>query len=524
MKKSFNITGVCFPHIHYVADTSEKLRQIMEMVQRGDYFVINRPRQYGKSTMLYNIGGATNQLEGFLQISMNFQGLDSKWHESDEAFTEMFLSQIKDSFEFQSEELFHFITEKQVEISDMNSLSRFITRLVHHSKKKLVLIIDEVDACSDFAPFLRFLGMLRTKYLARFSPQHATFQSVVLAGVHDIKTLKYKLRNPEETKYESPWNIAADFDVRMSFNSKETASMLEEYSLAEGVKMNIGGVADRLYFYTSGYPFLVSALCKIIAEKLTSKKVKKVWSLEDIESAVKLLLREPNTNFESLIKNLEINSNLYDLVHEVLVDSAKINYNIDNPLIHKGVLYGIFKQNTNTIEIHNRIYAQRIYNYLSSKIETGLFAKKDIYLGTNTFINTDQTLNIKKVLIRFQQFMKEQYSQKMAGYLEKEWRVLFLAFLKPIINGKGHDFKEPQISEERRLDIVVTFYEHKYVMELKIWRGAEAHKKGLDQLADYLNKEGLEEGFLLIFDERKKKTWQKKEISHRGKDIFAVWV
>jgi len=30
--------------------------------------------------------------------------------------------------------------------------------------------------------------------------------------------------------------------------------------------------------------------------------------------------------------------------------------------------------------------------------------------------------------------------------LRKEWRLVFLAFLKPIINGKGYDFKEPQVN------------------------------------------------------------------------------
>jgi predicted AAA+ superfamily ATPase len=52
MKKKFNITGTCFPHLHFMADISSKLQQTMHMVEEGDYFVINRPRQYGKTTIL----------------------------------------------------------------------------------------------------------------------------------------------------------------------------------------------------------------------------------------------------------------------------------------------------------------------------------------------------------------------------------------------------------------------------------------------------------------------------------------
>jgi hypothetical protein len=102
--------------------------------------------------------------------------------------------------------------------------------------------------------------------------------------------------------------------------------------------------------------------------------------------------------------------------------------------------------------------------------------------------------------------------------------LLFLAFLKPIINGKGHDFKEVQVSEEKRLDIVVTYLEHKYIIELKLWDGDKKHYKGLNQLADYLDIHGVQKGYLLIFDDRQNPTWAIKNIEHKGKDIFAVWV
>lgn len=47
-KKKFNITGTCYPHLHYMLDNRSKLDEIQAMVEEGAYFVINRPRQYGK--------------------------------------------------------------------------------------------------------------------------------------------------------------------------------------------------------------------------------------------------------------------------------------------------------------------------------------------------------------------------------------------------------------------------------------------------------------------------------------------
>jgi hypothetical protein len=63
-----------------------------------------------------------------------------------------------------------------------------------------------------------------------------------------------------------------------------------------------------------------------------------------------------------------------------------------------------------------------------------------------------------------------------------------------------------------------------YVAELKLWRSQQAHESGLDQLADYLDRLGLDEGYLLIFDPRVNKEWKSEEMMHQGKRIFSVWV
>ena len=101
--------------------------------------------------------------------------------------------------------------------------------------------------------------------------------------------------------------------------------------------------------------------------------------------------------------------------------------------------------------------------------------------------------------------MKKEYSEKDKAFLEREGRLIFLSFIKPIINGKGFDFKEVQIAEEKKLDVVITYRNYRYLVELKIWRGEESHKKGLEQLSQYLEIQNLENGYLVIFDFRNNK-------------------
>ena len=56
-----------------------------------------------------------------------------------------------------------------------------------------------------------------------------TFQSVILASVYDIRNIQRKLRPDEDHRENSPWNIAADFLVEMSFSVDDIAGMLAEY-------------------------------------------------------------------------------------------------------------------------------------------------------------------------------------------------------------------------------------------------------------------------------------------------------
>jgi hypothetical protein len=244
----------------------------------------------------------------------------------------------------------------------------------------------------------------------------------------------------------------------------------------------------------------VSKLCKIIDEKIMQED-RLVWDKDYMDLAVKEILRESNTNFDSLIKNIENNAELKNLVKRIILDNDEVTYIADNPLINIGIIYGIFKNENNKVKVNNRIYEQRIYNYMSSLIETSV--NIGYYNQKSAYIKEDDTLDIRRILVKFAEFMKHEYSKKREAFLEADGRLLFLAFISPIINGTGFAFKEVQGGQEKRFDIVITYNKKMYILELKRWNGQEYHQKGLIQLGEYLEQYGLDEGYLLIFDFRK---------------------
>ncbi len=362
MKRFFNTTGTCIPSLHFTADISGKVQQVMEMITRGDYFTINRPRQYGKTTLIYHLFHEMQKDKDYLPIDISFEGLGSSSYSSASRFIPAVLHLLFMRLEFMDETQALSMIEKNLNIKDFPSFSRFLTQFTGKIGRKVVLMIDEVDKSSNNQLFLDFLGMLRTKYLGRNEGKDHSFHSVILAGVHDIKSLKTKIRPEEEQKYNSPWNIAVDFEVVMSLSPKEIAFMLEEYAGEREVTIDIPYFSERLFYLTSGYPFLVSLLCKIIDDKVLPGKQEKKWEPGDLDKAVQIALRKNNTNFETLIKNLENNPDLYDLVFDIIMNEKRYSYNQYNPLFNFGTIHGILKKDEDQTRVHNRLYKQIIYN------------------------------------------------------------------------------------------------------------------------------------------------------------------
>ncbi len=232
-------------------------------------------------------------------------------------------------------ELKSFLAEKALITNNLEELGKAIVELCSKADKKVVVLIDEVDKSSNNQLFISFLAMLRNKYLDR--SRKPTFHSIVLAGVHDVKSFsvgihseKLKLRPDEEKIYNSPWNIATDFTVDMNLSSSEIKPMLDDYAQEHGIVMDTATISERLFYLTSGYPYLTSHLCKIIAEEIVPKRSHKAWTEEDVNTALQLILRkESNSNFDTLIKNLEDYPKLYQLVFSVIIDGAKIEYRSD---------------------------------------------------------------------------------------------------------------------------------------------------------------------------------------------------
>ena len=499
MSKIFNTSAVCRPEIHYMVDLSDRLEQIKKMVDRGDYFTINRARQYGKTTMLRALGSFL--AENYVVVSLDFQMMSQSDFEKESSFSEAFAREVL-------EEIAN-IEEVSVEI---------ITRLQR--------LADGKEGKGRLAElFLDFLAQLRGAYINR--DKRPAFQSVILAGVYDVKNIKQRLRPDGEHRVNSPWNIAADFLLDMNFSVKDISGMLAEYESDYQTGMDIKEIAQFIYDYTSGYPVLVSRICKLMDERITGSEGyfdrKLVWTKEGVLEAVKILLIEKNTLFESITGKLADYPRLRELVYSLLFTGRKISYNPLSPSIEIAEMFGFIKNSRGDAVISNRIFETVLYNLFLSEEMLDSEEYRTALQERNQFIQNGH-LNMKLILEKFVVHWGDLYSSADEKFIEDNARKFFLLYLKPIINGTGNYYIEAQTRDNKRTDVIIDYCKEQFVIEMKIWRGNAYHERGEQQLAEYLEYYHLNKGYMLSFSFNKKKQAGVKEIRIGNKVLIEAVV
>jgi len=551
VSRVFNISGDCKPEIHYMVDISKRLDEIKAMVDKGQYFTINRARQYGKTTTLI-------ALEKFLSHDYYAVGLDFQYQMSDAkfrdestfsiAFARAFITTIESESNIFSTKMREKITSIKEEIKenreniDLVELFRYLSDLCGAADKPIVLMIDEVDSATNNQVFLDFLAQLRGYYIRR--TKIPTFQSVILAGVYDVKNIRRKIRPEDEHKTNSPWNtregnepgesllssgdcprdqmvlvpfdIAADFDVVMSLSKNGIRGMLCEYENDYHTDMNLDEIAGLLYDYTSGYPYLVSRICKLLDEKIVGSDGfgdrTEVWTKQGILEAVRILLAEKNTLFESLIGKLNDYPELKRMVYDILFGGRKIVYSPDNTAMDIAIMFGFVKNDSGNLVIANRIFETRLYNYFLTDSEAQSSEIFSVASDNKSQFICNSHLNMDVVMEKFVTYFDSIYGDRMEPFDEDEGRRRFLLYLRPIINGTGNYYIEPETRNARRMDVVVDYLGERFIIELKIWRGTSYNERGEKQLSDYLDYFNLKKGYMLSYNFNQKKEIGVKEI------------
>lgn len=501
--KFFNTTGPVNPDHHYFIPHRLDWAEVMELIERQQYFVLHAPRQSGKTTAIEEFTRSLNSNGSYSALYINVESAQAARDNVKEALIAI-LGVLKLSFRNQ-------LPEEQVIIKYIENLLRepqlvtFVTLMdvlgfwAQSSPKPKVLFIDEIDALIGDS-LLSVLRQIRSGFNSR--PKNFP-QSICLIGLRDVRD--YKVWSQESGIYvstASPFNIKAKSLKLPNFSLDQLTDLYLQHTQETGQQFEKEAI-DFAFFLTQGQPWLTNALAFEAAFVLVKDRAQDITK-NDIEQAKNNLIKRRDTHIDSLADKLR-EQRVYPVLDAIIEGQIEIiNFNPDDVQYIRDL--GLIKEYR--MEIANPIYQEIIPRELTALISEGLAEK---FVMRPSYVRKDGSLDVMSLLEAFTEFYRENSSiwLEKFDYKESGPHLLLMAFLQRIINGGGTIGREYALGRGR-VDLLIQWKEQRIVLELKINRENKTLQEGLEQTSKYMDGSNANEGHLLIFDRNLHKPWQEK--------------
>ena len=173
-----------------------------------------------------------------------------------------------------------------------------------------------------------------------------------------------------------------------------------------------------------------------------------------------------------------------------------------------------------SIAVFNKIFETRITNYFITKKEHSKSKQGASALHYN-IVSGD--FDMEEHLKNFAEFFNNEiFPTKEKEMLELEYRILFLTYLKALLNGAGHYHYESRLNDEHRMDLVVNYGYQEYILELKRIFAKKERTEGLAELIVNMSSRRADVGYYVTFDLKAKSEPKARWLSIVGKRIFEV--
>jgi len=498
MKRFFNIAGPCLPGEHYMIPSENRIKGLRELIDQKQYFVIHAARQSGKTTLLKEL---TNKLNAEGKYYALYCSLESVQDiiEPEKGIPAIIYS-VRTAIEYHPNlPVRQFAQEQNMDEFNVvlrKSLTDFCLKL----DKPLIILFDEADCLSN-GTLIAFLRQLRDGYVNR--DMIPFVHSIGLIGMRNIRDYKSKIREERETLGSaSPFNIVTEALTLMNFSKEEVEDLCSQHTQETGQIFTVD-VIDSIYYYTQGQPWLVNAVAREITVKILESDHAKAVCPEHVEKAVESIIKRRDTHIDSLLMRLQ-EERVIRIIEPVLTGEEKQFAPLDDDLQFVRDL-GLVKTEDGRITPSCPLYEEVMVRYLGmadrmdhQKYHLSVYAEKG-------------KLDMKKLLTDFQNFWRENSEiwQERFQYKEAAPHLILMAFLQRILNTGGRIDRE-MATGRGRIDLCIHYENQRYPVEIKIRRDKNTLEEGKKQLSGYMDKLGCDEGWLVIFDRRKKTPWKTK--------------
>jgi hypothetical protein len=495
------------------------------LIDREKYFVLHAPRQTGKTTCLLALRDRLNAEGTLFCVYANMevaQGARECLQES----IPLILREIAGRAASLGEPTAVPVLEAvKASSGAVWSIADFLTRWCGGLKRRLILLLDEVDSLvgDTLVMLLRHLRSGYDERPARFP------QSVILCGVRDVRDYRLRINGAKEViTGGSAFNIKAESLRLGDFTREDIVALYRQHTEETGQRFAPEAL-DLAWELTRGQPWLVNALAHevcfrggpglnrsqpVTAEMLLGAKDalidRRVTHLNQL--ADKLREERVRRVIEPMLRGEEL---------ELQVSPDDLDYAIDLGLIRRG---------PEGLEVTNPIYREVIPRELTWIQQLNL----ESLLPSTWFKAADGRLDMNKLLSSFQEFFRENAEiwLERFDYREAGPQLLLQTYLQRVVNHGGRIEREFGLGR-RRTDLLVVWPwkggTQRAVIELKILRGSKEKtlEQGLAQTLEYVDRcGGAAEAHLVIFDRNPTRSWEEKiyrQEEERGGRKVVVW-
>ena len=520
MEKFFNTAGPCNPAKHYMLPAIERLPGIARLLAREQYFAIHAARQSGKTTLLQALVDDINARGERVALYFTVESVQAYPDPHDGIFKivegmrsdllahPMFSELVRDSSSP--------IPKLLPQPPDLG-VKQFLTMLAQKAGKPLVVFFDEVDGLTE-GTAVTFLRELRNGYVTRNKIPFPS--SVAIVGMMDIRDMKAKVRPHSETLgSKSPFNvIAEDFTLR-NFTEDEVRTLYAQHTAATGQVFEPEAVKSAME-WSGGQPWLVNALASECVDKIHDCRYDEPVTAADIEEAKEAIIRRRDTHVDSLMDRLR-DPRVRRVMEPVILGNQLTDLSVNDEDYRFVQDLGLLKEVKGALVPSNKMYAEIIGRYLSHDEQARMLQS----VHELPWATTDG-LDMPGLMAAFQTFWRENSGadRRAYEYGEATPHLVLMAFLQRVTNGNGHIIREMALGSGR-LDLCVEFKGKRYAIEVKTSKNF-AGERSYKQLADYLDKLQLPEGWMAIFDVGTSKSWEEKlycrDVEFTGKKLHLI--
>lgn len=514
MRLMFNTTGPCFPDEHYMLPPERRLGRVQRLLEDRKYFTLTAGWQTGKTTSAMWLEDHLNATGKWRALWVDVQTAREQ-PDPAQAF-----SAVLEKLDKTMARTHPDVSRPDVDALLQKPLTAIINYLGHVSSqgdRPWVIFFDEAD-CLVGPTMVSFLTQLRDGYLWR--RKHPFPSSVVLVGRRQVRD--YALREEDRRAVawlgtSSPFNVTAEASTIGPFTEAEVGELLGQHTTVTGQVFLPEAVA-KIYELGQGHPWLTNAMADQIVDRDVEDRSVAITAAH-VEAAKETIILERRSHIDSLIARLR-EERVRRILDPMLAGGRAPTDVLDDDFAYV-VGLGLLRKLGGHYQVANSIYREvipRALNYVQ---------QMQIWNEPAWYVKPDGGLDMPKLMVDWQKFWRKDGHIAAAGfgYRESGPHLMLMAFLQRVINGGGRIEREYGLGRGA-LDLAVLWKNECHAIELKLRRDNKTEADALEQLGGYLDKLGLHEGWLVMFDLRKGVNWTKKlyqrDVDYNGKRIRVV--